>query len=833
MLKKNRFLLACGLALAPLSAYASNGYTVCIDPGHGGTDPGAVAQTSFGCVIQSLATPSGTLEEADVALDIGLTLRDYLLRSGFDAVYMTRDTDVFPSLSDRTRYANSKGCTRFVSIHNNSSGTANTATGTETYCYSGNSLTSKGCVQAQNIQNEMQKVWPINNRGRKQAGFYVIKNTNMPATLSELAFINNCVPDVNSYLSVASKRDDAALAHLYALQTSLGLSQGLGSGSGGGSSGGSSDAGTGGGQQDAGSGGNGNGGSGNSGSTDAGTSNPTVPSNYGTVKGLLYEGVDSTKRIPNGTITIGGQTVRANGNGVWQFDSVAAGEQTVWASADGYLSTSRSCTVKANEDVWCSVSLQTLPAAATTGTLHGIVYQNGNYNDLVSPAHVTLNASGVTVMYRGGADWSFELEPGVYTVTVEAAGYETKTYACPVAVATGSASACNVELTKIGGGNVGVSSGSGNGSSSSGTDWWNNGDEEIDDMPGSSNGNTSGNASSGTSSSGNGGVQSSSSAGLFACSSTGGEASGAGVLALLTGFGFAFAARRRRFQSMKAMPVLVGAAVLGTSAMASADEGQRISALKTESFVQAGSSQTFAAGKDYMAPVISPDGKRVAFTRGSMKGLYVLDTKGGEIQTITEDDNAGYAPAFSRDSQTISYRAPGQALRETPFRFTSIARGIEARPFKVHSDLTVYQTKHDAIILRQGSVEKVVAASANDKFFHPVLTADGAWVIYSGLYSGLYGYRIADETTFFFGKGSQPSVSEDGRYLVFSKTEDDGQDVTKAVLHVADLKAETPKFCEVNMGSELVLHPNYNAATSTMVFSNGKGDIRIMKLEIR
>ena len=58
-------------------------------------------------------------------------------------------------------------------------------------------------------------------------------------------------------------------------------------------------------------------------------------------------------------------------------------------------------------------------------------------------------------------------------------------------------------------------------------------------------------------------------------------------------------------------------------------------------------------------------------------------------------------------------------------------------------------------------------------------------------------------------------------------------DVTKAVLHVADLRTETPKFCEVNMGSELVLHPSYNAATSTMVFSNGKGDIRIMKLEVR
>lgn len=55
---------------------------------------------------------------------------------------MTRDSDVYLTLPERTTNASSKGGSRFVSIHNNSSGTANTATGIKTYRYSGNGLSS-------------------------------------------------------------------------------------------------------------------------------------------------------------------------------------------------------------------------------------------------------------------------------------------------------------------------------------------------------------------------------------------------------------------------------------------------------------------------------------------------------------------------------------------------------------------------------------------------------------------------------------------------------------------------------------------------------------------
>ncbi|MDR3013293.1 MAG: N-acetylmuramoyl-L-alanine amidase [Chitinispirillales bacterium] len=78
--------------------------TIVIDPGHGGRDPGAIG-------------PGGA-KEKDVTLAIGLELRRLLRQAGL-TVYMTRDTDVFVPLRDRTNFANQKRADLFVSIHAN------------------------------------------------------------------------------------------------------------------------------------------------------------------------------------------------------------------------------------------------------------------------------------------------------------------------------------------------------------------------------------------------------------------------------------------------------------------------------------------------------------------------------------------------------------------------------------------------------------------------------------------------------------------------------------------------------------------------------------------
>jgi N-acetylmuramoyl-L-alanine amidase len=80
--------------------------TVVIDPGHGGRDPGAIG-------------PDG-VQEKDVTLAIALQLRTILKHNGDLVVYLTRESDVFVPLKERTEFANEKKADIFISIHANS-----------------------------------------------------------------------------------------------------------------------------------------------------------------------------------------------------------------------------------------------------------------------------------------------------------------------------------------------------------------------------------------------------------------------------------------------------------------------------------------------------------------------------------------------------------------------------------------------------------------------------------------------------------------------------------------------------------------------------------------
>ncbi|WP_422448189.1 N-acetylmuramoyl-L-alanine amidase [Thermoanaerobacterium sp. DL9XJH110] len=164
---------------------------IVIDPGHGGSDPGAVG-------------PNG-LKEAHVNLAVALKVAEKLRKAGVE-VKLTRTSDVFIDLQPRCDIANSFGADYFVSIHCNSAGTPK-ARGTETYCYK---LGGKGEVLAKVIQAELIAATGRVNRGIKTANYYVLRRTNMPAVLTELAFISN--PEEERLLSNPEFQEKFAIA---------------------------------------------------------------------------------------------------------------------------------------------------------------------------------------------------------------------------------------------------------------------------------------------------------------------------------------------------------------------------------------------------------------------------------------------------------------------------------------------------------------------------------------------------------------------------------------------------------------------------------------------
>jgi N-acetylmuramoyl-L-alanine amidase len=190
---------------------------IVIDPGHGGKDPGAIGV--------------GDIAEKDVVLAIALQLRDRLQAAGFNVV-LTRDTDVFIPLEERTARANAEQADLFVSIHGNASPNPRLS-GIETYYLNNTndratirlaemenglramtgggrghdvSLILSDLIQSYKIEEsvalaeQLQKAmvgdlgahgWKVNDLGVKRGPFYVLVGAGMPCVLAEVSFLTH------------------------------------------------------------------------------------------------------------------------------------------------------------------------------------------------------------------------------------------------------------------------------------------------------------------------------------------------------------------------------------------------------------------------------------------------------------------------------------------------------------------------------------------------------------------------------------------------------------------------------------------------------------------
>jgi len=191
------------------SAFGLKVKTIVLDPGHGGKDPGA--------------TYNGLMEK-DMNLDIALRVKQKLEK--YDSalkILMTRDTDVFIPLEERTAFANKNKADIFVSIHQNASRNPN-AHGIETYVLNVtkdkaalavaafenqaseksisdlqgilkdimlNSKLEESLMLANFVQKSLSSSTADRDIGVKQAPFYVLVGAKMPSILIECGFISN------------------------------------------------------------------------------------------------------------------------------------------------------------------------------------------------------------------------------------------------------------------------------------------------------------------------------------------------------------------------------------------------------------------------------------------------------------------------------------------------------------------------------------------------------------------------------------------------------------------------------------------------------------------
>jgi N-acetylmuramoyl-L-alanine amidase len=204
---------------------------IVIDAGHGGHDPGSIGP--------------GGLEEKDLVLDVARRLEG-LVRSQLGAeVLMTRSTDVFVPLEERTAVANAKGADLFLSIHANSSRSPRSR-GVETYFLNfaadphaeevaarENAISAATLKDLQNLVKAITlnskidesrdfaasvqegmvaslrgQASGVSDRGVRTAPFYVLIGANMPSVLAEISFVSN--PEEERLLKTSEHRQRIA-----------------------------------------------------------------------------------------------------------------------------------------------------------------------------------------------------------------------------------------------------------------------------------------------------------------------------------------------------------------------------------------------------------------------------------------------------------------------------------------------------------------------------------------------------------------------------------------------------------------------------------------------
>ncbi len=203
---------------------------IVLDPGHGGKDPGAMA---FGS------------KEKDIVLKVTKKLENILRQEYHYEVELTRDTDIFLPLEERTAIANTSGADLFVSIHVNAHPNKS-ARGVETFYLNlatnaeamrvaarENATSTHNIsdmqdiltdlmqnskilessrlaefVQANMISGLTREKYSVKDLGVKQAPFYVLIGAEMPAILAEISFITN--PEEERLLKTDAYLDDIA-----------------------------------------------------------------------------------------------------------------------------------------------------------------------------------------------------------------------------------------------------------------------------------------------------------------------------------------------------------------------------------------------------------------------------------------------------------------------------------------------------------------------------------------------------------------------------------------------------------------------------------------------
>lgn len=185
----------------------------------------------------------------------------------------------------------------------------------------------------------------------------------------------------------------------------------------------------------------------------------------------------------------------------------------------------------------------------------------------------------------------------------------------------------------------------------------------------------------------------------------------------------------------------------------------------------------------FIAPKLSPDGLQLLATRPGYQGVFLVDRATGEWRQLAEGEGlqAEWTPEGGvrvTDAEGAArLYGPDGALLEEGGAAQAAAPSVFA--------------ENDAIYLRRGEGGAPVALTGGeDRYFDPTLSPDGQYVVFQGLYSGLYLARAdGSGSVIYLGEGNHPAWLPDSSGFVFDVTRDDGHHLLDGDVYFVDAAA--------------------------------------------
>jgi Tol biopolymer transport system component len=181
---------------------------------------------------------------------------------------------------------------------------------------------------------------------------------------------------------------------------------------------------------------------------------------------------------------------------------------------------------------------------------------------------------------------------------------------------------------------------------------------------------------------------------------------------------------------------------------------------------------------EFISPRWSPDGLSILVSRPGFQGVYILDPATGEIRKVSDEN--GYNATWTADGRVAIKGDAGTTYLNAD---GSTAESGESTP-PVRS-----WSENDTIYIAGRDGQPVALTGTDDRYFNPVTSPDGRYVVYQGLVNGLYiASTDGSSAPRWIGRGGNPSWMPDGSGFVFDRTTDDGHMLNSGNLIHLDLQ---------------------------------------------